>query len=214
MKYRWRSHHFGPQRIATIEQIITPTGDAESRASSVSQESGPSNNVRKIPYEVEHFDKATTSTQAEWNSVSRSIQTDLEVCDIPQKFIQYLPRQLFINSDLLDASKEVILGESIFGVVKLMQFKGMEVAAKEFKEGSHYSLSSLRKRILNEATTLLNIPAHEGIPLFLGVSMDQKPYTLVTQLCCYHGKCTTLLKLLQKNPSNLTVKIGFKYFNC
>eukprot|EP00794_Sanderia_malayensis_P013480 gene13480-14876_t len=201
MKYRGRSHYFGLQRRAIIEQIIEPTGDAESRANSVSQESGPSNNFRKRPYELEHFDKATTSTQTQWNAVSRSIQTDLEVCDIPQEFIQHLPRQFFINSDLLDASKEVILGEGTFGVVKLMKFKGMEVAVKEFKEGSHYSLLSLRKRILNEATTLLNIPAHEGIPLFLGVSMAQKPYRLVTQLCCYHGKCITLLKLLQKNPS-------------
>eukprot|EP00794_Sanderia_malayensis_P008685 gene8685-9620_t len=145
----------------------------------------------------------STGTQTHKNEItcytSVAIQTVPEE-NIPQEFFKQLPKQFIINPSLLDSTNEVVLGEGTFSTVKMMNFKGIQVAVKEYKESSHYSSSSMKKRILNEATSLLNIAAHEGIPFLLGVSMVQKPFMLITQLCTYHGKCITLLKLLRKNP--------------
>eukprot|EP00794_Sanderia_malayensis_P005819 gene5819-6515_t len=181
MKYRGINHYFGLQKKAiegkmeAFKRVLEDDNQEAVCSHSQSPDIGRT---------------LSTGTQTHKNEItcytSVAIQTVPEE-NIPQEFFKQLPKQFIINPSLLDSTNEVVLGEGTFSTVKMMNFKGIQVAVKEYKESSHYSSSSMKKRILNEATSLLNIAAHEGIPFLLGVSMETKRWLPV--LIDYSESC-------------------------
>ena len=125
--------------------------------------------------------------------------------DFPPSLFSEIPKDRFLERSMLKKleEEEIILGEGTFSKVVIMQYRKMAVAVKELKELKDFSLQNIRNRLLREAKTMLNISPHESIPVFYGVIVNSRPYSLVMQLCTRSNKCLTLLKVVRKNTERL-----------
>ena len=152
----------------------------------------------------------TFSTQTDFNVAitvqSAESQTDFTDIALDTGVLKSLSKDRLIDRRLLvDINgEEYILGKGTFGTVYMMMYKKNNVAVKKYRMESHYSVTSMRKRIINEALTLTNIPPHESIPLLFGIVIDRQPYYMVMQLCTRLNESLTLHKVLSRNDPKLT----------
>lgn len=94
--------------------------------------------------------------------------------------------------DSVDKDDTLFFARGSFGVIKLQQYRGMNVAVKEFLP--HTCASSVR----NEASVLLRLN-HPYVPLLFGMCVSKEPFIIVLQYHGVDGKSITLHKeLLQK----------------
>ena len=85
--------------------------------------------------------------------------------------------------------KAVFVGRGSFGVVKFQQYRGIQVAVKEFLP--HTRAESVRY----EASILLKL-SHPYVPLLLGICTSKYPFIMVIQYHGIDGRCVTLYKEL------------------
>ena len=85
--------------------------------------------------------------------------------------------------------KDVFVGRGSFGIIKFQQYRGIQVAVKEFLP--HTRAESVR----HEASILLKL-SHPYVPLLLGICTSEYPFIMVMQYHGIDGRCVTLYKEL------------------
>ena len=85
--------------------------------------------------------------------------------------------------------KDVFVGRGSFGIIKFQQYRGIQVAVKEFLP--HTRAESVR----HEASILLKL-SHPYVPLLLGICTSEHPFIMVMQYHGIDGRCVTLYKEL------------------
>ena len=89
--------------------------------------------------------------------------------------IMTVPRCMTIDrSQLVPENPDVLLGKGAYGEVSLQTYQGMEVAVKKFRY-------STKEDVLREMLTVLNVRAHEYLPIVYGVSLELKPFLLISK---------------------------------
>ncbi|KXJ24321.1 putative L-type lectin-domain containing receptor kinase S.5 [Exaiptasia diaphana] len=100
---------------------------------------------------------------------------------------KYRQPKVIDRQNLQKTKDHCILGKGAFGTCEKMNYRGIDVAVKEYAK--HVRSAA----VLNEAGIISTFD-HRGLPLLFGVCLERKPYLLVTQ---YHGTnegCMTISK--------------------
>ena len=88
--------------------------------------------------------------------------------------------------------KDVFVGRGSFGVIKFQQYRGIQVAVKEFLPRTR------AESVKYEANILLKL-SHPYVPLLLGICTSKYPFIMVMQYHGIDGRCVPLHKeLVQK----------------
>ena len=106
--------------------------------------------------------------------------------------IMTVPRCMIIDrSQLVPENPDVLLGKGAYGEVSLQTYQGMEVAVKKFRY-------STKEDVLREMLTVLNVRAHEYLPIVYGVSLELKPFLLISKFYGSAKRSKTLQYCLKR----------------
>jgi len=105
-----------------------------------------------------------------------------------------------LEPDLISRITEVrALGQGTFGLCFLAKYRNIIVAVKRYLDNDgKKSLSSLQKSAKQEASVLLELGDHKGLPFLFGVCTQAKPIQIVL---LYHGDGLTNLTIYQATKS-------------
>lgn len=101
-------------------------------------------------------------------------------------------------SSLGDApsDEDIFVGRGSFGVVKYQEFRGIDVAVKEFLP--HTLAADVQKE-----GQILSKLCHPYLPLLFGIATDKYPYIIVMQYHAVDGKCITLHRELSRSNARI-----------
>ena len=85
--------------------------------------------------------------------------------------------------------KDIFIGHGSFGVIKFQQYKGIQVAVKEF-------LPHTRAESVRYKASILPKLSHAYVPLLLGICTSKYPIIIIMQYHGIDGRCVTLYKEL------------------
>ena len=110
--------------------------------------------------------------------------------------ISGVPKSMLIGrNQLISEDPEILLGKGSYGEVSLQTYQGMSVAVKKYK-------NCLKDEVVRELLTVLNIRPHALLPIVYGVSIERRPFLLISK---FYGsssakRSTTLKYFLAKYP--------------
>ena len=103
-----------------------------------------------------------------------------------------VPECMIIDrNQLAPENPEVLLGKGAYGEVSLHIYQGMEVAVKKFRHGT-------KEDVLREMLTILNVRAHNFLPIVYGVSLELKPFLLISKFYGSAKRSKTLQYCLKR----------------
>jgi len=91
------------------------------------------------------------------------------------------------------------IGRGSFAKVRKCLYRGMDVAIKEYFQGTDV------KMIEHEASLMCKL-SHLSIPLFFGVNLSVQPYYIVMQFCGVDGKSITIRQQLVRKIVDMAAK--------
>ena len=145
-------------------------------------------------------DSIQKDVQSNKNAVEVGCQaTDSMAYDFSRYVPSGIPKDRFLERDVLQnlIEGDTVLGEGTFSFVKIMQYRKLAVAVKEFKEIPEFSPKRIIDRAVGEARTLINISPHESIPMLYGIIINSRPIALVLQLCTRNNVCLNFSRVIR-----------------
>lgn len=110
----------------------------------------------------------------------------------PSSTLPLIDRSMLIDPVQCESDKDIFVGRGSFGIIKFQQYRGIQVAVKEFLPRTR------AESVRYEASILLKL-SHPYVPLLLGICTNQYPFIMVMQYHGIDGRCVTLQKeLIQK----------------
>lgn len=101
------------------------------------------------------------------------------------------------------------LGQGTYGCCFLAKYRGLVVAVKEYLDNDgQKKLPDLQKAARHEASMILKLGDHKGLPFLFGVCIKQKPIKIVL---LYHGDHNTNLTLYDATKANPLMDIKTWY---
>ena len=170
--------------------------------------------IRKRSNSVNYYEKISLKVQKVDEEIQVTEQVDAEyACHlrVPLKCegtqvdltgglydaeIAVVPKSMLIErNQLISENPEILLGKGSYGEVSLQTYQGMAVAVKKYK-------NCLKDEVVRELLTVLNIRPHAFLPIVYGVSIERKPFLLISK---FYGstsakRSTTLRYYLKKYP--------------
>lgn len=126
-----------------------------------------------------------------------------------QSYLQIIDRKMLTNPTSLGhapSDEDIFVGRGSFGVVKYQEFRGIDVAVKEFLP--HTIAADVQKG------QILSKLCHPYLPLLFGIATDQYPYIIVMQYHAVDGKCITLHRELSMSTKVISDSRSWLYSMC
>ena len=155
-------------------------GVVRKRSNSVYYYENISLKVQKFDQEVQ-VDEQVDVEHAKIQLKDEGIQVDL-TGGLYDAEISSVPKCMLIQrNELTSESPEVLLGKGSYGEVTLQTYQGMAVAVKKYKNCS-------KEEVVRELITVLNVRAHKFLPIVYGVSIERRPFLMISQ---FYGSLST-----------------------
>lgn len=92
------------------------------------------------------------------------------------------------------------ISSGTFGACYLANYRGMVVAVKELKVRGHseQEIAQQRKEVIHEATVMLRLGDHRGLPLLFGIQSKVTPFRIVMQFHGINNKSLTIRRTVRK----------------
>lgn len=110
----------------------------------------------------------------------------------PSPTLPIIDHSMLTDPIQCESDKDIFVGRGSFGIIKFQQYRGIQVAVKEFLPRTR------AESVRYEASILLKL-SHPYVPLLLGICTSEYPFIIVMQYHGIDGRCVTLQKeLIQK----------------
>ena len=88
----------------------------------------------------------------------------------------------------------------MFGACYVANYRGMVVAVKELKVLGHsqQEIAQQRKEVIHEATIMLRLGDHHGLPLLFGIQSKVTPFRIIMQFHGINDKSLTIRRAVRK----------------
>ena len=113
------------------------------------------------------------------------------VAAAPSPTLPLIDRSMLADPIQCESDKDIFVGRGSFGVIKFQQYRGIQVAVKEFLPRTR------AESVRYEASILLKL-SHPYVPLLLGICTNEYPFIMVMQYHGIDGRCVTLQKELSQ----------------
>ena len=92
------------------------------------------------------------------------------------------------------------LSSGAFGACYVANYRGMVVAVKELKVlgQSQQEIAQQRKEVIHEATIMLRLGDHRGLPLLFGIQSKVTPFRIIMQFHGINDKSLTIRRAVRK----------------
>ena len=92
------------------------------------------------------------------------------------------------------------ISSGTFGACYLANYRGMVVAVKELKVRGHsqQEIAQQRKEVIHEASIMLRLGDHRGLPLLFGIQSKVTPFRIVMQFHGINDKSLTIRRTVRK----------------
>ena len=117
-----------------------------------------------------------------------------------------IPALNLCKEDMSDLTQGQLIGEGTFGRCIAGTYRGVSAAFNVFKHLHRY------EEVHAEASILLHIPSHPGIPMLIGVCTTSTPFVLATKLCKHAGEPDTYMSFLKRQEKHSKPNLGLALY--